>query len=138
MVTTSPVRETREDAMVRLASKAREDGIKLYRDPKDGRHYASSRSQPGRFHYVTALSCTCAGFVSHQRCSHLAALHAALGWITTTPKPTPPTPAVCSDCGGHGEVQDLEVRQHGRFVMQWATCTRCSGTGTGTGTDVAA
>ena len=34
-----------------------------------------------------------------------------------------------NECAGHGEVQDLEVRQHGRFVMQWATCTSCNGSG---------
>lgn len=130
MVTSSPVRESREAALVRLAAKARTDGIKLYRDPKDGRHYASSRSQPGTLHYVTGISCTCAGFIAHQRCSHHSALLAALGWLD--PEPETPAPAscpTCGECGGLGEVQDLEVRQHGRFVMQWASCTACAGTG---------
>lgn len=36
---------------------------------------------------------------------------------------------ICSECGGIGEVQDLKVRQHGRFVMQWVVCTACHGTG---------
>lgn len=35
----------------------------------------------------------------------------------------------CSQCGGLGEDQSMEVRQHGRFVMQWAVCTACKGTG---------
>ena len=35
----------------------------------------------------------------------------------------------CSQCGGLGEEQSMEVRQHGRFVMQWAVCTACDGTG---------
>lgn len=35
----------------------------------------------------------------------------------------------CSACGGIGEVQDMEVRQHGRYAMQWARCSDCSGTG---------
>lgn len=35
----------------------------------------------------------------------------------------------CSECGGIGEVQDLEVRQHGRYRMQWARCLACDGTG---------
>lgn len=35
----------------------------------------------------------------------------------------------CGYCGGSGEVQDLEVRQHGRYRMQWARCRACDGTG---------
>lgn len=35
----------------------------------------------------------------------------------------------CGQCGGIGEVQDMEVRQHGRYQMQWATCEACNGTG---------
>lgn len=35
----------------------------------------------------------------------------------------------CGQCGGIGEVQDLEVRQHGRYQMQWAPCRACQGTG---------
>ncbi len=35
----------------------------------------------------------------------------------------------CGCCGGSGEVQDLEVRQHGRYQMRWAPCRECNGTG---------
>lgn len=35
----------------------------------------------------------------------------------------------CGYCGGRGDVQDLEVRQHGRYQMQWAPCRDCNGTG---------
>lgn len=35
----------------------------------------------------------------------------------------------CGQCGGIGEVQDMEVRQHGRYAMQWARCDACDGTG---------
>lgn len=35
----------------------------------------------------------------------------------------------CNECGGMGEVQDLEVRQYGRYVMLWAICPSCRGTG---------
>ena len=36
---------------------------------------------------------------------------------------------ICSQCAGLGEEQSMEVRQHGRFVMLWAVCTACDGTG---------
>lgn len=77
-------------ALTRLADKARTDGIRLYRDPVDGRHYASSASEPGRLHYVTGYSCDCRGFMTHQRCKHHAALLAAMGWLTDKPEPDPP------------------------------------------------
>ncbi len=35
----------------------------------------------------------------------------------------------CGTCAGIGEVQDMEVRQHGRYAMQWARCSECNGTG---------
>ena len=35
----------------------------------------------------------------------------------------------CSQCGGLGEEQSMEVRQFGRYQMLWATCTACDGTG---------
>ncbi len=41
-----------------------------------------------------------------------------------------PITGACSECAGLGEIQDLEVRQHGRFVMQWAPCETCHGAGT--------
>ena len=45
--TTAP--ESREEALMRLATQARATGVKLYQDRADGRFYASSRSQPGTF-----------------------------------------------------------------------------------------
>ena len=81
--------ETHDAALVRLAHKARAEGIRLYRDRNDGRHYASSASTPGRLHYVTGLSCDCVGFATHRRCQHFAALLAALGWLATDPEPAP-------------------------------------------------
>lgn len=101
MVTSSAVRESSEAALVRLAVKAKQDGIKLYRGLRDGRHYASSRSQLGTLHYVTGISCTCAAFFAHQRRSHLAALHSALGWLEPE-RPEPPAPTRCPACNGTG------------------------------------
>ncbi len=35
----------------------------------------------------------------------------------------------CSECGGTGEVMDMEVKQFGRYQMQWTVCPTCGGTG---------
>jgi hypothetical protein len=124
--------ETREEALVRLAAKAREEGVKLYRDSKDGRYYASSVSTPGQMHYVTGFSCDCAGFAQHHRCKHYAALMSALGWIAAPePKPTAPAtrPAVCGTCNGLGETQYTRSTGLGRYVYDWQTCGACHGTG---------
>jgi hypothetical protein len=118
-------------ALTRLAGKARMDGIKLYRD-RAGRYFASSASKPGTLHFLTGYSCDCRGFMTHQQCKHHAALMTALGWVEDKRDPEPePAAAIspCGECGGLGELQDLEVRQFGRFAMQWATCSTCQGTG---------
>jgi len=72
--------ETREQAMVRLAQKARTAGIKV-RIGSDGRFFVSSASRFGYEYFVTAWTCGCTGFARHGRCMHLAATHAALGWL---------------------------------------------------------
>lgn len=81
--------ETPEEAVWRLALKAREEGVKLYHDRRDERYYASSVSNPGQLHYLTGVSCDCPGFASHQRCKHYAALLVALGWTGSDPEPDP-------------------------------------------------
>ncbi len=123
MVTT--IRETIDQARVRLADKARTTGVQLRRDDR-GRYWASSTSQPGHWHAVTGYSCDCVGFVSHARCRHHSALLAALGWL---PDPTPapvalPVPVPCVGCGGRGyQIQAVGGRRHD------VTCSRCQGSG---------
>lgn len=82
-MTSTVVQESETAAMLRLLQVARESGVKLRRDDKGG-YWASSASQPGRWHVVTACSCTCPGFGKANRCRHLAALHAHLGWLPGT------------------------------------------------------
>ncbi|MGI8405296.1 MAG: hypothetical protein ACR2OE_11140 [Thermomicrobiales bacterium] len=79
--------ETSEQALERLLAKARTEGVQLFRDRSDGRHYASSVTTPGRLYYVTGYSCECRGFVAHGRCKHHSALLAALGWTGVDPDP---------------------------------------------------
>ncbi len=130
-VTAQP--ESREDALIRLADRARTSGVKLFQDRADGRFYASSRSQPGAFHRLSGFSCSCRGFVSHGRCCHLAALHAALGWLDPEPETPEPTPAAsstgCSSCNGTGTVPATVSTGPGKWAYGNETCSGCHGTG---------
>ena len=124
-------RETRTDALVRLAAKARHEGVQLFRDRADGRYYASSASTPGTRYMVTGYSCECRGFVAHGRCKHYAALMAALGWIEGSPALTPEPQAVtatCRTCDGHG-THPATVAFGRTIRFEDVTCERCHGTG---------
>ncbi len=99
-ITDVRITETERTALTRLLAKAKAEGVKLIKD-RDGRHFASSVSQPGTLHYVTGLSCDCRGFVSHGRCKHHAALLAALGWLTGTPEPDPGMTITLAHTDGH-------------------------------------
>ncbi len=125
-ITTAP--ESREAALIRLADRARTTGVRLYQDRKDGRFYASSRSQPGTYHRVTGFSCSCRGFLRQGRCAHLAALHAALGWLETPPEPTAPASASCPECFGSGEVCGT-VASGRTWAYASVTCATCHGRG---------
>ncbi len=122
--------ETREDALRRLLQIARESGVRLLRDDS-GEMWTTSVSDPDWLHKVEPDSCGCRGFARAGRCRHVAALLSHLGYFDPEPEPDPPAAAIspCGECGGLGEVLDLEVRQFGRFAMQWATCSTCQGTG---------
>ncbi len=70
----------------RLAAQAAADGVWLIR--QGGRWYATSRSQPGVRHYLTAWSCTCKGFLYTGECGHHSLLLARLGWLDATVTPS--------------------------------------------------
>jgi len=117
---------TAEDTLIRLADQARASGVKLFQDRADGRFYASSRSQLGTFHRLTGFSCSCQGFIRHGRCSHLAALHSALGWLDS-PEPTP-APTSCSTCNGTGS--ECGTVSNGRsWRYESIVCATCHGAG---------
>ena len=118
----------------RMLAKAHAEGVRILVDD-DGRHYATSSSDPKALLYVTGHSCDCAGFIHHGRCKHHAALLEYQGWLGT-PAPQDPTPtalpvptAVCETCNGAG----LEVESHSRWVGgrrlgfrdTWTTLTPC-------------
>jgi hypothetical protein len=90
---TSRPRETWEQAVNRLALQAQETGVKIFVHDLGTRveFFATSVGRPGTLHRVTLFSCDCAGFVRHQRCSHVAALLAEVGELP--PLPPTPTPA---------------------------------------------
>jgi len=124
-ITTAP--KSRGAALIRLADQARTSGVRLYQDRADGRFYASSRSQPGTFHRLTGFSCSCQGFIRHGRCSHLAVLHSALGWLES-PEPTPPAPASCPTCNGTGsECGTVASGRSWRYEL--IVCATCHGAG---------
>jgi hypothetical protein len=118
--------ETREEALRRLLQVARDSGVRLLRDDA-GEMWATSVSDPDWLHKVEPDSCGCRGFARAGRCRHVAALQSHLGYFD--PEPEPPAMSTCGECGGLGEIQDMEVRQFGRFAMQWATCPTCDGAG---------
>ena len=131
--------ETRDEAIVRLAAQAAQRGVQIYRTPDD-RHWATSISNPGELHYVTAYSCDCPGFMRHQRCSHHSALLDHLGWLPISPDPTPtPSPVrmpevPCRACNGNGWAYG--ENWHGR--IERLTCWICDGTGVEPTTAIAA
>ena len=99
-ITDVRITETERTALTRLLAKAKAEGVKLIRD-QDGRHFASSTSTPGRHYLVTGYSCTCRGFVAHQRCKHHAALLSALGWLQGDPEPDPGMAITCAHVGAY-------------------------------------
>ena len=97
-ITEVRITETERTALTRLLAKA--EGVTLTRD-HDGRHFASSVSQPGKRHLVTGYSCECRGFLTHGRCKHHAALLSALGWLQGAPDPDPGMTITCAHTDGH-------------------------------------
>lgn len=134
---THQYQESREAAIRRLAAKARRQGVKLYRDAKDGRYYASSVSRPGLMHYVTGVSCDCAGFAEYARCKHHSALIVALGWLVEDPAPEPepavtalPVPMiVCDTCDGRGSVHGTVPTGPTTWAYSDVVCPDCHGRG---------
>ncbi len=112
--------ETYDERIVRLARQARERGVRIYSDDAGKQWFATSSSQPGVLHYITAASCTCRGFVFSGACTHNAALLDRLGWLPAV-EPAPAT-MPCLACRGAGEIWS---------EGSWSpdTCFICQGTG---------
>jgi hypothetical protein len=89
--------ETFAQVVHRLAAKAGAEGSALYQDEVTGRWFASSRRNPGTLHQLTAVSCTCPGFIRHGMCGHLAMLLLELDYVPgPDPDPEPEPPAALS------------------------------------------
>ena len=78
----------------RLAAKAEAEGVVIYAE--GSRWYATSRSQPGARHRVTAWSCDCKGFIFTGECGHHSLLLARLGWLPGAEPATEPTATALS------------------------------------------
>jgi len=113
--------ETHDERIVRLARTARERGIRVYSDDAGQQWFATSSSQPGVLHYVTAVSCTCRGFVFSGACTHNAALLDRQNWLPRVVEELPAT-VPCYPCDGTGEIWSKG---------EWSPdqCWYCSGTG---------
>jgi hypothetical protein len=120
-IRTRQPRPTTPADLHRLAALAKVRGLRLTQE-RPGVWFCSSATSPDP-HYVTALSCDCRGFIEHQRCSHLAALLAHLGWLPEVESELPSrevSPADCPDCSGCG------VRTYRTFEER---CPACGGSG---------
>jgi hypothetical protein len=123
--------EAVDQAIGRLAQKARDLGVRLVRDD-DGRYYASSVSRPGHWHYVTGVSCDCPGFASHGRCMQHPALMAALGWTGHTPEPdrvSVKAQVRCQECDGRGSTPGTVSTGPRTWAYANVMCISCHGTG---------
>ena len=79
-ITRRPVRPATVADFHRLAGLAEARGVDVVQDHR-GRWMAISASTPGLVYALSGFSCSCAGFQSHQRCSHPALLLRRLGWL---------------------------------------------------------
>ncbi|HWV23034.1 MAG TPA: zinc finger domain-containing protein [Thermomicrobiales bacterium] len=131
MVATIRQQETGYEALVRLAGKARKEGVQLLHSERTGAYVATSGTTAGKRYAVTPHSCECQGFRKWGRCKHVAALQTALGWIEK-PVETPahvPAGTVCRHCEGRGFWIQARNRGRGQFERVDVPCQHCHGTG---------
>ncbi len=121
VTTTRPSRPTTVEDLHRLADLGRDRGLRLF-EPAPNHWYCSSASDQFALHVVTGFSCTCRGFLAHQRCSHHSLLLDHLGWL---PDPEPPV-VTCAACAGGGVVY-LRACEAANFP--YPRCPTCDGTG---------
>src|SRR5215204_4576441 len=126
LVTRQP-RPTTPADLHRLATLAQQRGLQLTQEQPTV-WFCSSASDPGRRYDLTAYSCTCRGFVEHQRYSHYALLLDHLGWLPEVEKEDAPASVPisagreCLWCFGSGLVPNDDTRQYD-------TCAACGGSG---------
>lgn len=139
MVATIRRQETGYEALVRLAGKARKEGVQLLHSRQKGVYVATSGTVEGGHYAVTPHSCECKGFARCGRCKHIAALQTALGWIARpeeTPVASPSIGNACEWCEGTGAVKHRRSRWVGGsktgYRQIWTVdepCPHCAGTG---------
>jgi hypothetical protein len=136
MMQTVERRETRDEAIVRLALEARRQDthVKIFRSGTEW--FATSQSHPGTLHRLTGYSCDCRGFMAHGRCRHNSALLDHLNWLPTPtgsldPEPEPATSPGSSEC--HECLDSGFTRvYYGGHLSDWdaVPCTACDATST--------
>jgi len=126
--TTRPSRPTTVEDLHRLADLGRQRDLHLFQEAGSGAWYCTSATDRFCLYYVTGLSCTCPGFLAHQRCSHNSLLLSELGWL---PEPEPAPPAVvepmrCPACLGGGVIYVHACEVAG---FPHPSCGHCHGAG---------
>jgi hypothetical protein len=91
---TRRVRPTTPADLWRLAEQGAQNGVAILSESASGERFATSASEPGTIHRLTAHGCSCKGFTYAGRCQHHSLLLAQLGWLPDPEPPTPPAPAV--------------------------------------------
>lgn len=132
MAQVARTQETGYERMIRLATKARKEGVELLHSSKTGTYYATSGTQAGVRYEVTPHSCTCKGHARFNYCKHVAALQTALGWIekpVETPAPIP-APTICRECDGRGFHVKARRVGHRQWERYEQVCPACHGDGT--------
>lgn len=132
MAQVARTQETGYERMIRLAQKARTEGVELLHSAKTGQYFATSGTVNGKRYAVTPHSCECKGHARFNYCKHRAALQTALGWVAR-PEETPAktfAPAACQECEGRGYW--IKAQRVGRFHFERVDvpCEYCGGRGT--------
>ena len=113
----------------RLAALAHVRGLQLTQEQPTV-WFCSSASDPGRRYDLTAYSCTCRGFMEHQRCSHYALLLDHLGWLPEVETEDAPASDPCLWCQGSGRIPNDDAQRYD-------ICNACGGSGQRSALDLA-
>lgn len=127
MAQVAHTQETGYERMIRLAAKARKEGVELLHSAKTNQYFATSGTQAGTRYAVTPHSCECKGHARFGYCKHRAALQTALGWIEQ-PEATPATASadtVCRHCDGRGFQITAQRVSRFHFERVDVPCSAC-------------
>jgi hypothetical protein len=122
--------ETHAQTMRRLAESARQGGCELYLDEITGAWFATSRRNPGKLHQLTAISCTCPGFIRTAACGHVGMLLEELHYLGPDDDDEPDLPiAAVVECDACDAVMEhingvtFGCQCGAEYALAWDTAT---------------